>query len=184
MKFLKSIIQCSFLLALAVAMSVNVNAQDDKSSRKSPAMEATGMVGDVQVSINYGAPSVKDREIWGSLVPYDEVWRTGANEATTFEVSKNVLIEGQELAAGKYSLFTIPGKEKWTLVFNSEPDQWGSYNYDKSKDVLRVDVTPKMTDEPTEMLTFKVKEKDGSSYVAMKWDKMKVTFAVAPVASN
>ena len=186
MNFLKTIVKLSFLFALVFAMTTNLSAQDDKSKRKSPPMEATGMIGDVEVNINYGAPSVRERTIFGELESWDKVWRTGANESTTFEVSKNVLIEGQELAAGKYSLFTIPSKEdKWTVIFNSVPDQWGAFNYDKNKDVLRVEVMAKTLDELVETMTFKVKEKeDGKGWAGFSWEKTKVGFSIAPVASN
>ena len=84
----------------------------------------------------------KDGLIWGDLVPYGKVWRTGANEATTFETDKDIMIKEQKLPAGKYALFTIPGETEWTWIFNSVWDQWGAYKYDESKDVLRVKSTP------------------------------------------
>ncbi len=181
---LKNAIKLSFLLSLIAFVAVGLQAQDDKSQRKSPPMETTGMVGDVEVKINYSAPSVKGRTIFGDLEPWDEVWRTGANEATTFEVSKNVLIEGEELAAGTYALFTIPGQERWTIIFNSVADQWGDYDYDESKDVLRVEVTPKTTEEVTEQMKIALKEKEGTSHIMIKWDHTKVPFTIAPAASN
>lgn len=181
---LKNAIKLSFLLTLFAFMATTVEAQDDKSQRKSPPMEATGMVGDVTVTINYSAPSVKGRTIFGDLEPYGETWRTGANEATTFEVSKTVLVEGEELAAGKYALFTIPGQEKWTIIFNSVADQWGDYDYDESKDVLRVEVEPKTTEDITEQMSIAMKEKDGTSHVYIKWDHTKVPFEIAPASSN
>lgn len=184
MSLLKNVIKFSFLFALVAFFATSTQAQDDKSKRKSPPMEATGMAGNVSITVNYSAPSVNGRKIFGDLVPYNEVWRTGANEATTFEVSKNVMIEGQELPAGKYGLFTIPGEDKWTIVFNSVWDQWGGYNYDSEKDVLRVEVMPKKLDEPVEQMKIAVSEKDGASMVAIKWADTKAAFNVAPVASN
>ncbi|MCB0664321.1 MAG: DUF2911 domain-containing protein [Saprospiraceae bacterium] len=184
MSLLKKVIRFSFLFALVAFFATSTQAQDDKSKRKSPPMETTGMVGDVSVAINYSAPSVNGRKIFGGLEPYDEVWRTGANEATTFEVSKNVMIEGQELPAGKYGLFTIPGEDKWTIIFNSDWDQWGDYNYDAGKDVLRVEVMPKKLDEPVEQMKIALSEKDGTSMVAIKWSETKAAFSIAPVASN
>ncbi|MBK8503265.1 MAG: DUF2911 domain-containing protein [Saprospiraceae bacterium] len=184
MSFLKNVIKFSFLFALVAFFATSTQAQDDKSKRKSPPMETTGMVGDATVTITYSAPSVNGRTIFGDLIPYGKTWRTGANEATTFETSKNITIEGQELTAGKYALFTVPGKDKWTIVFNSVWDQWGDYNYDKEKDVLRVEVTPKKLDEPAEQLKISMSEKDGSSWVAVKWSDTKAAFSVAPVASN
>jgi len=106
--------------------------------RVSPNALVGQTIGVTEVRIAYGRPSVRGRKIFGGLVPFDEVWRTGANEATTISFSTPVRIEGTSLDAGTYSLFTIPGPETWTLIFNSEPEQWGAYNYDSSKDILRV----------------------------------------------
>jgi hypothetical protein len=180
MSIFKNAIKFSFLFALVAFFVTSSQAQDDKAKRKSPPMETTGMVGDAKVTINYSAPSVKGRTIFGDLEPYGEIWRTGANEATTFEVSKNVMIEGQELAAGKYALFTIPNEDSWTIIFNSVFDQWGDYNYDKEKDVLRVDVTPTTLSEPVEQMTISLN--DGT--VAIAWSTTQAAFSLAPSASN
>lgn len=149
--------------------------EDSKSERPSPPRKATGTLGDMSVEINYSSPKVKGRSIWGGLVPYGEVWRTGANEATTISFSKTALVEGKKLAAGKYSLFTIPGEEKWTVIFNSVAEQWGAYEYDKSKDALRVEVTPRAIDEHVESMEFIVA--DGK--VTLRWEKLEVPVSVA-----
>ncbi len=151
---------------------------------KSPRTEATGMIGETQVNLAWGAPSVRGREIFGGLEAFGEVWRTGANEATTFEVSKNVMIEGEELAAGKYALFTIPGEEKWTVIFNSVADQFGHYDYDESNDVLRVEVDAQTLDESVETMKMFVKNKEDQSWVGLKWANTKVAFKVAEASSN
>ena len=158
-----------------VFLTVISNAQEDKSKRPSPPAEVSANVKGNDIVINYSRPSVKHRKIWGGLEPYDKVWRTGANEATTFEVSKDVKIEGKPLPAGKYSLFTIPGEKEWTIMFNTVLDQWGAYSYDSSKDALRVVVTPVESEEMTEMLTFYI-AKNGR--VTMKWEKLAVSFSV------
>ena len=109
---MKNVISRSIMVMAVIAFLFQTNvtqAQDDKSKRPSPPAEASAKVGGTMVTINYSQPSVKSRKIWGELVPYDKVWRTGANEATTFEVSTDVKIEGKTLPAGKYGLFTIPG---------------------------------------------------------------------------
>ena len=147
-----------------------------KSNRPSPPRTASGAIGEMAVEINYSSPSVKGRKIWGGLVPYSEVWRTGANEATTISFSKTVLVEGKKLAAGKYSLFTIPKEGKWTVIFNTVADQWGAYEYDKAKDALRVEVTPQPLNEPVEMLEFAVA--DGK--VTLRWENLAVPVSVAP----
>ncbi len=126
---------------------------------------------------------MKGRTIFGELEPYGKVWRTGANEATTIEVSTDVEIEGEPLPAGKYALFTIPTEDDWTVVFNKTPEQWGAYDYDEAEDALRVEVTPEETDEPTEQLTFEIGD-DGQ--VTMMWANAAVSFNVASAgqASN
>lgn len=148
---------------------------DAKSQRVSPPRTATGAIGDINVEINYSSPSAKGRKIWGGLVPYGEVWRTGANEATTVSFSKTAKVEGKNLAAGKYALFTIPGEEKWTVIFNTVANQWGAYEYDSSKDALRVEVQPRALDgEPAEMLEFVVEGQE----VVLKWEKLAVPIRI------
>ncbi len=124
--------------ALLIGLGMNgINAQD-KKAKPSPLKITEASVGDSKVTITYSSPSVKGRTIFGDLVPFDKVWRTGANNATTIETSGDIMIGGEKLKAGKYSVFTIPTKDKWTVIVNSVSDQWGAYNYDESKDVFRV----------------------------------------------
>ena len=166
-----------FALGALVLFSLQSQAQEeDKSKRPSPPAEATGSVDGTDITINYSQPSVKGREIFGDLEPYGEVWRTGANEATTFEASGDVQIEGQTLPAGKYALFTIPTEEDWTVIFNKTAEQWGAYDYDEAQDALRVEVTPEETEELTEKLTFEVGD-DGK--VTMMWANTAVSFDVS-----
>lgn len=141
----------------------------------SPRMELTGKVGGAEVTVNFGSPMVKGRTIWGELVKYDKVWRTGANEATSIEFTQNVSVNGQELAAGTYALFTIPAEEgAWKVIFNSEADQWGAYNKDDSKDVLTVEATPSMKEDLSEGLTFAV---DGNQLIMM-WEKLSLPITI------
>lgn len=96
----------------------------------------------LMLEVNYSRPYKKGRDIYGGLVPYNKVWRTGANEATTFETKTDILVQGQELKAGVYALFTIPNTDKWTIIYNKTDEQWGAFNYDETKDVLRVQTKP------------------------------------------
>ncbi len=146
-----------------------------EEARPSPARQAQGTIGEAAITINYSSPSVRGRTIWGDLVPYGKVWRTGANEATTFEVSKDVMIEGKKLAAGKYGLFTIPSEGKWAVIFNTVPDQWGANDYDESKDALRVEVSPQTLAEPVEAMEFAIE----ADQVVLRWEKLAVPFKVA-----
>jgi len=143
-------------------------------ARPSPLKKTTGFIAGVKTSVQWGSPSVKGREIWGMIVPYDEVWRTGANEATWVEFDKDVLINDKELKAGKYSFFCIPRESgEWTLIFNTVWNQWGSFEYDEKKDALRVSTKPEAA-ELAETMEYSI-ESDG---VAMRWEKLKVKFTV------
>src|SRR2546423_12871009 len=125
----------TLMVSLVVLLALPVAAQL-RLPRVSPNSTLTQSVGLTDITIKYSRPGVKGRPIWGSLVPYDTIWRTGANEATTISFSDDVMINGQKLAKGNYALFTIPGKDQWSVGFNSQAEQWGAFNHDKSKDVL------------------------------------------------
>lgn len=176
MKFLNNRQFFAMLMLAFSFVAVSAFAQDDKSQRASPPAQDSAMVGSTKVVIDYSRPSVKGREIYGALVPYNEVWRAGANEATTFEVDKDVLIEGQPLPAGKYALFAIPGEEEWTIIFNKTAEQWGAYEYDEAEDALRIQVAPQPAPEETEMLTYTI---DENGEVSLLWADTEVGFTVS-----
>jgi hypothetical protein len=162
--------------------SYTVHAQgqmpEDKSKRPSPPAQVKTTVGSTEVTIDYSRPSLKGREAFGDkspLAPNGEVWRTGANEATTFTVSKAVKINGQALPAGTYGLFTIPGPGEWTIVFNKTAKQWGSFKYDAKEDALRVKVKPVTLPAPVEQFTITA---DKSGKVSMQWAKTEANFTV------
>ena len=159
------------MFLLFSSFSISLMAQNSKPS---PAVTATGKAGDATVTINYGSPSVKGRKIWGDLVPFGKVWRTGANDATTFEIDADVKIEGQTLAKGKYALFTIPEENEWTIIFNKNPKQWGSYSYKQEEDVLRVKVKPGKSSSFNEKLAFEV----SGNKVFIRWENAEVAFKV------
>lgn len=159
--------------SLIKAPTDTVKAPEDKSKRESPPKSASFDVNGVKVNLNWGSPKVKGRVIWGDLVPYGEVWRTGANEATTIEFDKNAKVGGKDIPAGKYGLFTVPEKKEWTVVFNTRPDQWGAYEYEKEKDQLRIPAKPE-TGDMHEELEFTAE--NGKVY--MNWEKLKVGFTI------
>jgi Protein of unknown function (DUF2911) len=165
----------SVLPIFLLAFIITACAQEDKSKRPSPPMVTEVKVGTATVKISYSAPFVKGREVWGKLVPYDQVWRTGANEATVFETNADIKIEGQALPKGKYSLFTIPGKDEWVIIFNKKADQWGAYSYKKEDDALRVSVRPGMGTAFQEQLKIEGRV-DGS--VSIAWEKLEVIFTI------
>lgn len=158
-------------LVLLAFITIDGLAQDKKPASPKETIEAT--IDGTKVSIVYCRPSVKGRKVMGDLVPFGQVWRTGANEATTIEFDKPVTIEGKTLAAGKYALFTIPTENEWTIIFNKDTKQWGAYNYKDSDDVLRVTVKSGKADF-TETFTIAA-EKDG---VTLKWENTAATFKV------
>ena len=131
------------------------------------------------ITIDYSSPSVKGRKIWGGLVPYNKVWRTGANEATLFNTDKEIKVEGKRLPAGKYSLYTIPGEKEWVFIFNSQTGQWGvkdneETSEDPAKDVLRVTVKPEKSSSFNERMKFEV----GKAGFALLWENLKVPVSV------
>ncbi len=144
------------------------------ADRKSKNGIAKGTVDGVNVVVTYGRPKVKQRKVWGNLVPYDKVWRTGSDEATTITFAQPVKVEGKKLPAGSYALFTRPTKKGWDIIFNSQAVQWGAYRRDPKKDVLTVRVAPKEHSH-TEELTIAVE--DGS--VVVYWEKVAVPFRIA-----
>lgn len=152
------------LFVVTASFILSACAQNPKPS---PAAKAEGKAGGANITINYGQPSMKGRKIFGELVPFGKVWRTGANEATTFETDKDITVEGKKLAKGKYGLFTIPGEHHWTVIFSKNANQWGSYKYKEDEDVLRVDVSPVKLDNPIEKMTFEVK----NNKVMFMWEK-------------
>jgi plasmid replication initiation protein len=128
------------------------------------------------MKVTYGQPSKKDREIFGKLVPYGQVWRTGANDATEITFTKDAVFGGTKVKAGTYSLFTIPGEKEWSVILNSELKQWGSYGYDKikAKNVAEVKVASKSLDAVVEKLTISAEE----AAVSIAWDKTSVSIPV------
>jgi hypothetical protein len=173
----KSFFMKSFLLLLvATSATILVSAQSDKSKRPSPPALATETLANgTVVSIDYSQPSVKGRKIGTDLEPKEgKVWRSGANEATVFEVSKDVKIEGQPLPAGKYSLYTIKNGDEWTIIFNKTWKQWGT-NYNEADDALRVKVKGGKADGFSEKLTYAINKK---GRVSLMWGDLQANFNV------
>ncbi|MEP7268948.1 MAG: DUF2911 domain-containing protein [Saprospiraceae bacterium] len=158
-----------FLFVFVGLLSLNLIGQNKPAS---PKMETENSL----MKITYGAPSKKDRVIFGGLVPYDAVWRTGANEATEVTFKKDVKVGGKSVKAGTYTLFTIPTASDWTIILNSELKQWGAFGYDKVKDknVAEVKVPSMKANDEAELFT--ISTTDGG--FDMMWDKTKVSVPV------
>ncbi|MGB0166952.1 MAG: DUF2911 domain-containing protein, partial [Luteibaculum sp.] len=138
--------------------------------RVSPPDTVSGSIDGVELSIAYSQPSVRERVIWGDLVPYSKIWRAGANEATVISFDQDVAINGKGLAKGSYSFFLVPEKgAAWTAIFNSDADQWGAYKHDPKKDKLRVSCKPEKH-EFTEQMTFVI---EGEQFYLI-WEKLKI----------
>lgn len=172
---MKKIITFAVLLG-CLSIGLSCTAQDKSKRPSPPALVTQKISSGAQVSIDYSQPSVKNRTIGKDLEPKEgQVWRTGANEATVFETDKTVKINGKELPAGKYALFTISGKENWTIIFNKTWKQWGAYDYKEAEDVLRIMAKPQKSASFTEQMTFTI---DKKGLVALMWGDMKVSFTV------
>ena len=189
------------LLTLSFGGSALSQVRVPRPSQKASVMQTIGVT---DVTITYSRPGVKGRKIWGdptpaqatakgeatlddqnvrpkdaAIVPWGHVWRSGANEATMFVITDDVLINGQKLPAGSYSLHTIPTKDEWTIVFNGTSNQWGSFNYDPAKDTLRVKVKPQWVSENQEWLEYSFDPvTDNSAQVNIRWEKIRVPFTV------
>jgi hypothetical protein len=170
----------TMLLMIGIVLSASAYAQMPQP-RVSPPYSVTGKIGDATISINYSSPSVKGRKIWGGLVPYDTVWRAGANEATTFKTDKDLKIGNAVLPAGKYAFFLIPSKDRaWVAIFNTVTYQWGAFKYDKNKDQLRVNVSTVPLQQSQEGLIYKI----GPDGFSLNWDKRSVFIPVNTIANG
>ena len=152
---------------------------------KSFSPEATSIaeIGSLKISINFSSPLKKARVIFADngLVPFGEVWRTGANEATQIHLSTDVLVSGELLPAGDYALFSIPGKDEWTIIFNKELNQWGSFTYDSSDDQLRIKVPSSNLEGPLESFGITLEQIGQGIDMSIAWDQtmVKVPFEIA-----
>lgn len=165
-----------FSLALLFAFS---SCAQNGPRRTSPPATATGKIGAANVTIAYSSPAVDGRKIWGELVPYDKPWRAGANQATTLETDKDLVIGGKKLPAGKYTLFATPTQDKWTIILNSQTGQWGIKgggvaNFDPEKNVLTVDVTPRKSATMNERLAYVV----NSDGIILQWENLEVPIPI------
>jgi hypothetical protein len=148
--------------------------------RPSPSATISQVLGITKLDVTYSRPGVKGREIWGKLVEWDKPWRTGANEATTFTTAGEITVGGQKLAAGTYSLFTIPTQNEWTVVFNKEKNLWGAYEYKQEQDALRIQVKPTTGAPHTEWMQFTFENlTPQSADLVLRWEKLMLAIPIA-----
>lgn len=179
MKSFKNYLNIVLAAVLAVAFfSTSAIAQErgNEEARVSPNATVSQTIGTTQVSITYGRPAVNDRTIFDGLVPFDEVWRTGANESTAITFSDDVMIEGEKVEAGTYSLYSIPGEDEWTVIINSKLS-WGT-QYDKSADVLRINVEPEKGEMIEQFMIYFEDVTESSAECVLHWDTTKVPFTI------
>lgn len=144
---------------------------------KSPASTVAFNENGLSVQVDYCQPYKKGRVVFGTLVPYGKVWRTGANEATIFDVKQDVKVADKPLKAGKYTLWTIPDTDKWTIIFNGQTGQWGTM-YDESKDVMRVEVPASKIAETVEQFNISLAPATGGSDMILRWENTEVKVPV------
>ena len=191
MKSIKTLIILLVAFSLLMQLPSLVTAQEKKvpKSLKASVSQTLGL--DTVITFEFSRPGVKGRTIWGKLVPFGLEpgnkyskgkpfpWRAGANQNTTIEINKDIMVEGKKLSAGKYSIHMIPSKKEWIVIFNKKNDAWGSYAYDQEQDALRVTVTPKAAPHQ-EWLTFGFDDLAGTAATAfLHWEKCKVSFKIS-----
>lgn len=178
------------LLIISTALSGIVHAQSTETvnynpnlikdtTKKSIYAAAVGKIGQANVNISYHSPGVRKRVIWGGLVPYDEVWVTGAHSATTVEIDKPFILGNKTITPGKYALFTIPADKEWTIIFNTNWQQHLADDYNIKDDVIRIKVKPEMQNDVTERLQYFIKNiGSNKGTIAVAWEKVRVEFNV------
>ena len=175
----KPIVIGSALIATLALAGVAMQAQQDKASRPSPPAKAEcKLSGGKSVVIDYSSPRAKGRKIMGGLVPYGQVWRAGANEATALTVSSDITVGGTAVPAGKYTLFTVPGEDKWSLVISKKTGEWGTAYPGPDNDLARIDMKVSKTSAPVENFTIAFDEKGGGCTLRMEWESTRASVDV------
>jgi Protein of unknown function (DUF2911) len=165
-------------LVAVAALTTTAFAQQLELPRPSPNAKVSQVIGVTEVTVDYSSPGVKNRKIWGGVVPYNQVWRAGANSATKITFAKDVVIDGKPLAAGSYALFVLPTPTKWTLIINKDANQFGAFTYKKEDDVLRVDVKPQPA-PMRERLAYQFSNfNDAGGSLDLEWEKVRVSLPI------
>lgn len=161
----------ALLFASILVCTLSALGQQNKNNRPSPAAQAQCKFSDGKtITTDYSSPRAKGRKIFGGLVPYGEVWRTGANDATTFVTTANLTVEGKDVLAGSYTIFTIPAQDKWTLIISKHTGEWGiPYKY-QSEELMRVPMQTSSTSGPVENFTINYQQNGGNCTLQMSWE--------------
>ena len=174
-----SIMKATAIAASIIALSLTATATAEEKKRPSPPAEATATLAGKKITISYSRPYMKGRAIFGSLVPWDQVWRTGANEATTITTEADVVIGGLKVPKGEYALFTIPTEKQWTLVVNKTAKQWGAFKYDAAQDLGRAPMTVTAATKPVEQFTIEMAPAGKQLTLKLAWDKTVASVVIA-----
>jgi hypothetical protein len=173
-----TVIGAAFVVTFALA-GIVIRAQQDKASRPSPPAKAEcKLSGGKTVTIDYSSPRAKGRKIMGGLVPYGQVWRAGANEATALTVSSDITVGGTAVPAGKYTVFTVPAEDKWSLVISKKTGEWGTAYPGPDNDLARIDMKVSKTSAPVENFTIAFDEKGGSCTLRLEWENTRASVDV------
>jgi len=176
----KAIVGVSVFCLGLVLFAAACHAQQDKSKRPSPPATATlDLGGGKSITVDYSSPRAKGRKIYGDVVPFDKVWRTGANEATTFVATADVIVGGTAVPAGSYTLFTIPNKEKWTLIISKKTGEWGTDYPGPSNDLARVDMKVSALPSLVENFTISFEKSGDGGTMTIEWESTRASVAVA-----
>lgn len=169
----------ALLTLILVAVATLALAQQDKSKRASPPAQAQCKFSDGKtITVDYSSPRAKGRKIYGELVPYGEVWRTGANEATTFVTTAELTVGGKDIPAGSYTIFTVPAADKWTLIINKKTGEWGiPYKYE-GDELARVDMSASKTSGPVENFTISFHEMGNGCHMYLDWENTRATVEI------
>jgi DUF2911 family protein len=164
---------CSLLLVASANF-----AQQDKNTRPSPPAKTSCSIGDATINVDYSSPRAKGRKVFGGLVPYGEVWRLGANEATTFVISAEVTVGGKKVPAGSYTLFAVPNADKWTLVISKKTGEWGVPYPGADSDLARVDMKASKLPSPAENFTIAFDKTGAGCTMRVEWENTRATIDI------
>ena len=167
----KNIFKVLAILFITISFNSNILAQEALKSLPSPSALVTMKYEDTYVKITYSRPHKRDRKIFGSLIPFGKVWRTGANEASEITVTKDIVIGGKRLAAGTYTLFSIPNQDKWKIIINRDLGQWGAFDYNAAHNILTFEVPVQTMTTPYEPFTISFNQKESTTDLLLMWDK-------------
>ena len=179
---LKALTIGSATILLAAIAAFALHAQQDKSKRPSPPASAKcDLGGGKSITVDYSSPRAKGRKIFGDIVPYGEPWRTGANEATTFVTTADLMVGGQHVPAGKYTIFTLPNKDKWTLIVSKKTGEWGTPYPGADSDLVRADMKVSATSGPVENLTIAFDKTGSGCTLRVEWENTRATIDITPM---